>query len=334
MARVTIVTPTYQHARFIDACLRSVLDQTERDWEMIIVDDGSTDGTADLADMVADSRIRVIRRRHEGFGGLGAAYNAALAESGAPIVAVLEGDDTWPADKLERQLPAFDDPGVVLAYGRAELIDGQGRAFADYGWRPRGNVALNDPLGAVLPILARGNFIVAPTVMVRRSALDRIGGFWQPPSMPFVDHPTWLRLALEGRFAFSNAVVGRWRRHARQYSTSAVDEPPIRSLDYVDEVGTLAAERGLGDAPRAARPSAATIRARALISAARLALIAREWGAARQAFLEVVRTAPTGPRVAIAAVGVASSVAHRDIEWLFRAAGRLSWPASLYTDVG
>jgi hypothetical protein len=141
-----------------------------------------------------------------------------------------------------------------------------------------------------------------------------------------------MRLALEGRFAFIDAVVGRWRRHARQYSTSAVVEPPIRSLDYVDELGALAVSRGLANVPRAARPDAATIRARALIGEARLALIAREWGAARYAFLEVVRTAPTGPRMAIAAVGVTSSLAHRDIEWLFRAAGRLSWPGSLYTD--
>jgi len=329
MPRVTIVTPTFQHARFIEACVQSALQQTERDWEMVVVDDGSADATADLAANVADPRIRVIRRPHEGFAGLGAAYNMALARSSGSIVAVLEGDDSWPPDKLARQLNAFGDPDVVLAYGRAELIDSRGRTFAEYAWRPRGRVGLNDPVGTILPLLARGNFIVAPTVMIRRSALDRIGGFWQPPSLPFVDHPTWMRLALEGRFAFIDAVVGRWRRHARQYSTSAVDEPPMRSLDYVDELGALAASRGLAHV-HAARP--ATIRARALIGEARLALIAGEWGAARHAFLEVVRTAPTGPRMGIAAVGVTSSLAHRDIEWLFRAAGRLSWPGSLYTD--
>jgi len=329
MPRVTIVTPTFQHARFIEACMQSVLEQTERDWEMVVVDDGSTDSTPDLVAGVADSRIRVIRRRHEGFAGLGTAYNQALSVSSGPIVAVLEGDDSWPRDKLARQLAAFDDPGVVLAYGRAQLMDGKGRTFAEYAWRPRGRVGLNNPVGAILPVLARGNFIVAPTVMIRRSALDRIGGFWQPPSMPFVDHPTWMRLALEGRFAFIDAIVGRWRRHARQYSTSAVDEPPIRSLDYINELGALAASRGLAHVHAA---DAATIRARALIGEARLALIAGEWRAARHAFLEVLRTAPTGPRVAIAAVGVTSSLAHRDIEWLFRAAGRLSWPGSLYTD--
>ena len=332
MPKVSIVTPTFQHARFIDACAESVLAQTERDWEMVVVDDGSTDATADRAAAFADPRIRVIRREHEGFAGLGTAYNLAIGVSSGPIVAVLEGDDTWPQDKLARQLEAFGDPAVVLAYGRAELIDGSGRTFAEYAWRPRGRMGLNDPVGAILPVLARGNFIVAPTVMIRRSALERIGGFWQPPSIPFVDHPTWMRLALEGRFAFSDAVVGRWRRHARQFSTSAVLEPPMRSLDYVDELAALAASRGLAHVPRAARPDAATIRARALIGEARLALIAGEWGAARHAFLEVLRTAPTGPRIAIAAVGVTSSLAHRDIEWLFRAAGRLSWPGSLYTD--
>lgn len=329
--RVSVITPTFEHAPFIEACVRSVIDQTEPDWEMVVVDDGSTDGTPDIVARFDDPRIRLVRRSHGGLADLGATYNLALRETTAPFVAVLEGDDSWPAHKLARQLPSFDDPDVVLSYGRAELIDREGRAFARYARRPRGSAGLNDPIGAILPALARGNFIVAPSVMIRRSALERIGGFLQPPSIPFVDHPTWMRLALEGRFAFCESVVGRWRRHARQYSTSAVIEPPLTAIQYIETITTLAIERGLVTVPIPVRADAATTRARSLIGVARLALLARDGPGARRALLSVMDASPSLPRAAIVLVGVLASLAGRDIEWLFRASGRLSWPSSLYS---
>ena len=110
-----MVTPTYNHAAFIGPCIRSVLAQTLQDWEMVIVDDGSDDGTADIAESFHDPRIVVLRRQHEGVAGLGRAYALAMARATSPFVAILEGDDTWPPTKLADQLPQFEDPAVVLA---------------------------------------------------------------------------------------------------------------------------------------------------------------------------------------------------------------------------
>jgi glycosyltransferase involved in cell wall biosynthesis len=104
---------TYQHAAFIGDCIRSVLAQTLQDWEMVIVDDGSEDGTADIAESFHDPRIVVLHRQHEGVAGLGRAHASAVARTRSPVLAILEGDDTWPVTELEEHLPLFDDPAVV-----------------------------------------------------------------------------------------------------------------------------------------------------------------------------------------------------------------------------
>src|SRR5674476_639339 len=132
MARVSVLSPTYQHSEFIGDCIRSVLAQTVQDWEMVIVDDGSHDGTADIAESFDDPRIIVLRQQHVGVAGLGRAYASDVAITTSPFVAILEGDDTWPATKLEDELPLFDDPAVVLAYGSAGLMDKQGCIYARY----------------------------------------------------------------------------------------------------------------------------------------------------------------------------------------------------------
>ena len=112
---VSIITPTYNHEKFIGACLDSVRAQTDPDWEMIVVDDGSTDRTGDLvaAAAAADPRIRHVRQPNKGLARLGETYNEALRLARGDLVAILEGDDFWPPHRLAVQRPAFDDPAVV-----------------------------------------------------------------------------------------------------------------------------------------------------------------------------------------------------------------------------
>ena len=73
---VGIITPTYNHARYIGACLRSVQSQSYRSWEQVVIDDGSTDQTPEIVDELSDDRLVLLRRKHVGIEGLGATYNA------------------------------------------------------------------------------------------------------------------------------------------------------------------------------------------------------------------------------------------------------------------
>jgi hypothetical protein len=135
-------------------------------------------------------------------------------------VAVLEADDVWPADKLERQLPAFDRPEVVLSWGQAVEIDRSGVPGRVIPGDQAIAAAVGRSEGATLRALLLNNDIPACTVICRRSALLEVGGFQQPEGVPNVDYPTWLALARLGRFAPVAGVLGFWRRHDAQVSTT------------------------------------------------------------------------------------------------------------------
>src|SRR5437016_984808 len=119
---VSIITPTYNHAKFIGACVRSVQGQTYRDWEQIVIDDGSTDETAKIVESLSDDRLVLMEREHIGVEGLGKTYNAGLKRTNAELVAILEGDDTWSPRKLEEQVAAFQDENIVLCWSGGWVI--------------------------------------------------------------------------------------------------------------------------------------------------------------------------------------------------------------------
>lgn len=330
MTKVSVLTPTYRHASFIGDCIRSVLAQSEPDWEMIIVDDGSDDGTQEIAESFDDKRITVIRLEHVGVTGLGRIYATALAKAKSPIVAVLEGDDTWPAKKLEEELPLFNDPNVVLAYGAAGLMDEKGCVYARFWYAPHGKVAMNDPAGTILPALVDVNFIVPATVMLRRSALEQIGGFIQPNGVPYVDHPTWLQLATVGTFARSSLELGNWRRHSGQVTTKSWFDTAPNRASYLH---TVAAEaNGLLKADVAASLASSIRRdpsrqyEDAMIGRARVALLDGRWREAASLFMKLLLTGEIRNK-AVATLGILCSIGRTDMERVIGAMGRHSLPS-------
>lgn len=318
--RVAIITPTYNHAPFVRACIESALRQTVSSWEMAVIDDGSIDGTRTILDEFDDPRVRIIHRQHGGLETLAEAYSDALEATSAPLLAILEGDDAWPPDKLERQVPDFDNSAVVLSYGATALLDRHGCQYGVAGPHDSTSVLENRPVGSIIPSLAATNFIPAVTAMVRRTALEDIGGFLQPASIPYVDHATWLRLAEVGEFRYHADVVGCWRRHSAQYTTASVrSEPP--DLAYA----RAALERmGMGadaivDASRRAAERVALNRYRqALLSEG-----------AREVAGQAARLLMTGrPRlVGASLLGLASWSLGGDLEWVLRRQRKVSWPS-------
>jgi hypothetical protein len=301
-----------------------------QDWEMVIVDDGSDDGTADIAESFHDPRIVVLRQQHEGIAGLGRTYATALARAKSPFVAILEGDDTWPATKLEDQLPLFDDPAVVLSYGSARLMDEKGCVYARYWHAPRGRVARNDPIGSILPALVYVNFIVAATVMVRRCALERIGGFFQPSGVPYVDQPTWLRLATIGTFARSSRVLGNWRRYARQVTIRTWFETAPDRAPYLQALAAEAHDVVTSDVLAAfatsIRRDPSRQREEAELARGRTALLEGRWRQAAAAFAQLLRTGEPRTRV-VAALGIVCAGSRTDMEQIISARGRHSLPS-------
>lgn len=149
-------------------------------------------------------------------------YNKALKLSKGDLVAILEGDDFWPSQKLETQIKAFEDPEVGLCWGKVQMIDNDNNFIET---RPN-NIELYQNISktSLIEKLLVGNFIPACTVICRKASLLNIGGFQQPLDVPYVDYPTWLELSLNEKFRAFNDDLGCWRRHEDQMSTSKLLE--------------------------------------------------------------------------------------------------------------
>lgn len=211
---VSILTPTYNHEKYIGQCIQSVLDQTYGNWEQIIVDDGSTDATYEEIRKYDDNRIKYIRQDNRGIWKLHETYNKALEKSRGELIAVLEGDDYWPTKKLENQIKDFKDKDIILSWGRAGITDECGKIMTII---PR-NIKFNKERSQLETIkdLLKFNFIIACTVMIKKDPLLSIGGFSQATYTPYVDYPTWLNLSLKGKFCPNTNLMGYWRQHNRQ----------------------------------------------------------------------------------------------------------------------
>ncbi len=219
---VTIITPTYNHEKYIGECLKSAIDQTFTSWEMLVMDDGSTDRTAEIVKSFAssDPRIRLISQQNIGIFRLAETYNKALAMARGEHIAVLEGDDCWAPQKLEYQLAAMNSaPEAVLCWGRAESVNADKSIVYSLSPEIGSDDSIwynNQPVGSILNIFLYRNCIPALTMLIRKKALEEIGGFRQGFGLPLVDLPTLCELALKGEFRFLPENLGCWRNYAMQ----------------------------------------------------------------------------------------------------------------------
>lgn len=326
---VTVITTVHNLAPYIERCIQSVLDQSYPHWEQVIVDDGSTDGTEQLIARFADPRIRYIRLPHRGIAALAESYNTALASSNGSLVGILEGDDYWPADKLEQQVPGFHDPSVQLSWGRAIIVDRGNRELRN--WPPPRIRAPEIPLEELFRKLTCGNSLTPTvTVMVRRSALDAIGGFQQPGGALFVDLPTWLKISahVRGSAVVLKSSLGYYRAHDAQISTQhSYEYHTVQSaiVEWVIGECTPAELAYIGWSEEHARAS----RASANLMAGIAYLRARQYKSARKFLLSAAFRVPSARAKIRAALGVASTILPYDFVAAADRARRVLLSASL-----
>jgi glycosyltransferase involved in cell wall biosynthesis len=225
---VSIITPTFNHRLYIAEAITSVIEQTFEDWELIIIDDGSFDNTPEIVKKFQNPKIHFYQQEHKGIYRLSEIYNFALDLAKGELIAILEGDDKWPQNKLEKQAYLFhEDPEIIFSWGQGEIIDSQGRKITRMATVQSADLRVDFSDRETLQILYRFNFLTpTSTVMVRKSALKNIGGFHQPPGTVFLDYPTWLILAAhsKGKFTFLNTLLGYWRTSQTQVTVSRAKE--------------------------------------------------------------------------------------------------------------
>jgi glycosyltransferase involved in cell wall biosynthesis len=203
--RVTVVIPAWNAARFLPDALASVRAQTWRDFETVVVDDGSTDASGELVERDFPE-VRLLRRER---GGPAAARNLAVARGSGEIIALLDADDAWHPQKLALQIERLDaSPDAVLVACLAEDWDG----------RPIGVDVLAE--GHLTSRLVAGNFLVNSSVLVRRQVFDLCGGLDEDPALVGVeDYALWLEASLFGPLAAVNRRLVRLRRYEGSLSS-------------------------------------------------------------------------------------------------------------------
>jgi glycosyltransferase involved in cell wall biosynthesis len=185
---VSVVLPTRNRAPLVRRAIASVLAQTFSDWELIVVDDGSADNTAEVVRSFTDPRLQLLRLTD--CGSPGRARNEGVAGSRGALVAFLDSDDEWLPSKLERQVACLrHDSGVAVVYCLDQRVDDQtGR---------KAPVSRSLPEGDVFTALVWGWNPALSSIVVKRSVLLAVGGF--DPALPaFNDHDLMLRIAQTG----------------------------------------------------------------------------------------------------------------------------------------
>jgi len=213
--RVSIVLATRNQAAFLPDAIASVRAQTRGDWELLLVDDGSTDETPGVAARAtADARIHYLRGPHRE---RSAARNRGVAAAGGDLVAFLDGDDLWRPEKLARQLDALErTPHAGLCYTIARYVDAAGAPLPVR--RPPAAVA-----GDVFPALVRANLMILSSVVVPRRVLDEVGGFDERlPALGCEDWDLWLRIARRFPVAVVPDELVAYRRHGGNTAWSQV----------------------------------------------------------------------------------------------------------------
>lgn len=217
---VSIVLPVYNAGAFLRQAVQSTLDQTFRDFELIIVDDASTDGSADLIASFHDPRIRSIT--HARNLGLVSSLNDGLAIARGRYIARMDADDVMKPERLRKQFDYLEsNPGIALVAAFVDLIDPEGQVTGQ--WNTDRNTVTEAEIRAMMP---RTNCIAHPTVLIRRAALGDLR--YEPRMVEGEDWDLWLRLLSRGaRIAKIPEVLLEYRKHPSSFTAHARKRRPL-----------------------------------------------------------------------------------------------------------
>lgn len=197
---VSVVITSYNYGNYLASAVESVLCQSLQDFEIIIIDDGSTDNTQAVSEsFLSDSRIRYVYQTNAG---QPKAKNRGIAESAGKLIAFLDADDVWMPTKLEKQIALFDDAEVGVVFSRRKWIDPDGNEL------PGNERTLRR--GEILDHIFIDNFICFSSSVIRRSYLEEVGYFDETLPMG-IDYDLWIRMSARCKFDFVDAPLVKYR---------------------------------------------------------------------------------------------------------------------------
>lgn len=222
MEKVSVVIPVFNQEKYIKECVESVLSQTYRAVEVVVVDDGSTDRTAAILRSY-EGKIRYIRQENKG---AAAALNKGIKESRGEFIAWLSSDDVYLPTKLEEQLLFFkQNPNAALVYTDFYIIDGRGKIVkeAKSSYFPNKKELIFN--------LLKRNFINGSSVVIRKRCLEKVGFFDESMKL-HADGNMWFRLLKHYRFGHVPKFLLKYRQHQSNASKDIKNMKKFRYEHY------------------------------------------------------------------------------------------------------
>ena len=223
---VSIIIPAYNARQFITRAIDSCLAQTYTDYEVIVVDDGSTDGTGDLVRERYGDQVQVVRKEN---GGVATARNAGIDTSNSEYIKPLDADDTIHPTYLERVMQRFDevDEQVAMVYTRFYFVEGDSRT-------PKSQPVIEGDMYCHLIKTAQINKIVPSTVMIKRKQLIEVGKFPDERELQYIeDWDTWVRLAEKYHIAGINECLVDYHWHGGNMSDKTIHTSEALLLSFI-----------------------------------------------------------------------------------------------------
>lgn len=219
---ISIIIPTYNHAKFLRTALDSIIAQTISDWEVIVVNNYSQDETVSVVNSYKDPRIKLVNFSNNGI--ISASRNYGISIAKAPLIAFLDSDDLWYPNKLSSSLNKLAQGYDFVCHAEVWVGPGVRRREIFYG---------PDTRATYRSLLLEGNCISTSAVVVKREWMERVGGFSiQPEFVTAEDYELWLKLTKAGaRIGFVEEILGEYLIHDENQSRIA-----LRNMDAEMEV--------------------------------------------------------------------------------------------------
>jgi glycosyltransferase involved in cell wall biosynthesis len=278
MSSIDVVVPCFQYGRFLRDSVGSVLRQKIGSLRVLIIDNGSTDNSLDVARQLAreDKRVQIIA--HESNLGQQASFNEGIDWATADYFMILDADDLLAPGCLKRALSIMDnDQSIVFCHGVEQYISGAGPIFnkgsaeqLDAEWH------ISSGTEFIRRICSKGINFVACTTVVRRTSIQKAIGYYDPDLNFANDMNMWLRLATRGNVAETSTVQGIRRVHPGQMTQFYNKDSPVMGLaEYLNNFEHFFQQEGTGlpNARKERRRVTRRIASRGLIKAASLIVL-------------------------------------------------------------
>jgi glycosyltransferase involved in cell wall biosynthesis len=225
---VSVIIPTYNSEKYIEETLKSVLNQTYKNFEILIIDDGSSDSTNTIVEQYIKKDKRIFSYKVDRAGNPSIPRNYGIKQAKGEYIAFIDSDDLWVKNKLEVQMKHYlSNPNYAFVYSMSFTF---------------GDVNFFSPFFEVLPLLNRavrnkndllsiGNSVPCSTVLTKTSLLKKVGGFDEDINLRAEDYDLWIRLSEFGSICFIPRIQTYYRVHSSQLSSDW--ETKRKRLEYL-----------------------------------------------------------------------------------------------------